>query len=310
MRCTRTATSILRAGVNAISPSTPAVVRPALRWVTWRTLTSVFDQDRSNIFCSDRTLAQSCSCVALKILRRSRRTRPSWARQSMASQSGASSSGPFTFRAPVATAGVEKEYPVMCPTCPSVPEVTCVSPSKAHLPTSATFSGPAHRSGIRPVIHGRPLGGVAVSPVVSCRLSATGICFLGILFPPKGVGLPYGRLTPPNSGGDPAGFPRSTRTRIDRGGCPLYPGTVVLSRLDALHQPAPAAFSSGQSCTPLKPSHLTGVALTRHQRGFTCFTRPVFPSPVAPGRDGDPWASPWASDPAVTHDARQDRDEP
>ena len=55
VRCTRTATSILRAGVNAISPSTPAVMRPALRWVTWRTLISVFDQDRSIIFCRDRT---------------------------------------------------------------------------------------------------------------------------------------------------------------------------------------------------------------------------------------------------------------
>ena len=43
----------------------------------------------------------------------------------------------------------------MCPTCPSVPEVTCVGPSKAHLPTSATLTGPAHKSGIRPVIHRR-----------------------------------------------------------------------------------------------------------------------------------------------------------
>ena len=87
--------------------------------------------------------------------------------------------------------------------------------------------------------------------MVSCRLSATGICFLGILFPPKGVGPSLRSAYPTKRGGDPAGFPRSTRTRIDRGGCPLYPGTVVLSRLDALHQPAPAAFSSGQSCTPL-----------------------------------------------------------
>ena len=74
LRCTRSATPIRRAGVNATSPSTPAVTRPALRCVTWRTLTSVFDQDRSIIFCKDRTCAQSCSCVALKILRRSRRT--------------------------------------------------------------------------------------------------------------------------------------------------------------------------------------------------------------------------------------------
>jgi hypothetical protein len=246
--CTRTATSILRAGVSAISPSTPAVVRPALRCVTWRTLISVFDQDRSIIFCSDRTLAQFCSCVALKILRRSRRTRPSWARQSMASQSRASPSGPFTFRVPVATGGVEKECPVMCPTCPSVPEVTCVSPSKAHLPTSAPLSGPAHRSGIRPVIHRRPLGGGG--HIARGFLSPFGHRHLLLGHPvPAGdsafltVGLPGGTWTL-------TGFPRSARARFGRGGCPLYPGTVVLSRLVDALQPAPAAFSSGQSCTP------------------------------------------------------------
>jgi len=46
------------------------------------------------------------------------------------------------------------------------------------------------------------------------------------------------------------GFPRSARTRFGRGGCPLYPGTVVLSRPVDILQPAPAAFSSGQSSTP------------------------------------------------------------
>ena len=94
-RCTRTATSARSGDDKATSPSTPAVRRPALRWVTCRTLTSVFDQELSIIFCSDRTVAQSCSRVALKILRRSRATFSSWARQSTASQSS-TSSGPFT----------------------------------------------------------------------------------------------------------------------------------------------------------------------------------------------------------------------
>ena len=70
-RCTRTATFALAKEDKAISPSIPAVRRPALRWVTWRTLSSVFDQDLNIIFCRDRTVAQSCSRVALKILRRS-----------------------------------------------------------------------------------------------------------------------------------------------------------------------------------------------------------------------------------------------
>ncbi|MGB8381115.1 MAG: hypothetical protein WCG47_07650 [Dermatophilaceae bacterium] len=57
----------------------------------------MFDQDLNIIFCRDRTWAQSCSRVALKILRRNRRTLPSWVRQRMASHSS-TSSGPFTVK--------------------------------------------------------------------------------------------------------------------------------------------------------------------------------------------------------------------
>jgi hypothetical protein len=96
--CTRTAIAI-RAGLsNATSPSTPAVMRPALRWVTCRTLTSVFDHDRSIIFCRLLTLGQSPSRAAVKILCRSRATFCSWACQSPASHS-LTSSGPFTIGA-------------------------------------------------------------------------------------------------------------------------------------------------------------------------------------------------------------------
>jgi hypothetical protein len=73
-RCTRTASSALAGEVNATSPSTPAVLRPALRCVTCRTLISVFDQLRSIIFCRFRAMAQSCSRTALKIRCRVRRT--------------------------------------------------------------------------------------------------------------------------------------------------------------------------------------------------------------------------------------------
>ena len=49
--CTRTDTSALAWEVNATSPSIPGVLRPALRCVTCRTLTSVFDRERNNSFC-------------------------------------------------------------------------------------------------------------------------------------------------------------------------------------------------------------------------------------------------------------------
>ena len=93
--CTRTATCALASEVSATSPSIPAVLRPALRCVTCRTLTSVFDRLRSISFCRLLTLGQSCSRAALKIRCRSRRTSPSQARQSTAPHSS-TPSGPFT----------------------------------------------------------------------------------------------------------------------------------------------------------------------------------------------------------------------
>jgi hypothetical protein len=59
--------------------------------------------------------------------------------------------------------------------------------------------------------------------------------------------------------------------------------------------------------TPLPPPTYTGLLLTRHQRSFKQFTRPVFSLPAAPGWDGRPWAFPRASNPAITGDARQGR---
>ena len=99
--CTCTATSARAWAVSATRPSIPAVLRPALRCVTCRTLISVFDQLRSMSFCRFLAFARSSSCTALKILRRSRRTRSSCIRQSTCCQASASntaggSSGPFT----------------------------------------------------------------------------------------------------------------------------------------------------------------------------------------------------------------------
>ncbi len=94
-RCARTAVLIRAGPSNATTLSIPAVRRPALRWVTCRTLTSVFDHDRSIIFCRFLTLGQSPSRAAVKIRCRSFATFFSWMRQSMASHSSPPS-GPFT----------------------------------------------------------------------------------------------------------------------------------------------------------------------------------------------------------------------
>src|SRR6266705_7130251 len=80
-------------------------------------------------------------------------------------------------------------------TCPSVPAYPALRLSKAHPPHVSLLSQPGTRPGIRPVIR-RASGwrtGTAL-PLSRC-LSAAGIGFLGVLFPPGDwapltVGLP------------------------------------------------------------------------------------------------------------------------
>jgi hypothetical protein len=72
--CTRTATCALVSGVSATCPSIPAVLRPALRCVTCRTLTNVLARLRNISFCRFLTRGQFWSCAAVKIRCRSRRT--------------------------------------------------------------------------------------------------------------------------------------------------------------------------------------------------------------------------------------------
>jgi hypothetical protein len=78
----------------------------------------------------------------------------------------------------------------------------------------------------------------------------------------------------------PTGLPRSARMSCDRGGCPLYPedGGALPGQVVSLTGACRSAAAS-----PYTPPQLPidGDSLTRHQRGFTQFTRPVFPSPAA-----------------------------
>ena len=145
----------------------------------------------------------------------------------------------------------------------------------------------------------------------SCCLSATGVRLLDHPSPAEEFSFPCGRLTEHVwTVRTSSGFSRSTRVRYDRVGCPLYSGTVVLSQLKSFIQLAPAAFQ--RPVLDLSGAiHLKRLTLTKHSvRGSSPSPVRPFPSPVTPGWNEGPWASPWASDPAVTHDARQDGDEP
>ena len=94
VRCTSRAIALLAGLSSATTPSIPSVRRPALRWVTCRTLMSVLLHDRSMSFCRFLAFARSPSRTAVKILRRSRATFCPWTAQFTASHVSPSS-GPF-----------------------------------------------------------------------------------------------------------------------------------------------------------------------------------------------------------------------
>ena len=157
------------------------------------------------------------------------------------------------------------------------------------------------RPGIRPVIREAPGWRTGTALPLSRCLSAAGISFLGVLFPPGDwapltVGLPaaprrhYRTLT---------GFPRSARMRCGRAGCPLYPGSdgVPCDHRDVRGRRLPPC--NGWLLPPRYRTPTRDVRLTRHQQGFrvihpsglplTCNTRSErapsgFPLSFAPGR--------------------------
>jgi len=91
------------------------------------------------------------------------------------------------------------------------------------------------------------------------------------------------------------------RTRETRPGPgALYtPGTAVPARPRVRPVTAACRLATAGPCHPGAATRPGMSSLTRHQQGFTGVrpSRP-FPSPVIPGRNGNPWAFPRASHPA------------
>src|SRR5664279_4487471 len=195
--CTQSTSSILASGSDTTFPSTPAVLRPALRSVTRRTLTSVLARDRSINFCKLRTLLRSPACDAVKILCRRRRTSSSAVRQLIASQSRRSSSGPFTT---TTASGIAVAVIVMASNLSFGSGVVVIVTAQAHLTRVSTLSG---RAPPYPASYpGLSTEGPTGVPV-SCCLSATGVRFSGHPYPAGELGLPHGRLTGRNSPSGP-----------------------------------------------------------------------------------------------------------
>src|SRR5437763_12188690 len=168
----------------------------------------------------------------------------------MVSQFRRTSSGPFTSTAvAVATA-----YPVIGVQLALRFQRSDIRASKAHLVHVSTLASPSIRS--YPASYAEDTDrGIGYRLQVSCCLSAAGVRFLDHLVPTGELGLPHGRLTEHQMVFAPQpGLPRSARVSCDRGGCPLCPGTVVLSRSGpepSRHLP----LLSGQSCSPATASH-------------------------------------------------------
>jgi hypothetical protein len=192
VRCACSARSMRAGEVNATFPSMPAVVRPALRCATWRTLTSVLDQLRSISFCRFLTFGRSPSFVALKILPRSRRTFSSWRRQATVSQFGVSPSGPFTPRAAIA---VSKAKAVIASNLSFGSGGSAALSSKARPPHVSLLSQPDTRPGIRPVIRQRPVGGPVVDAAAFLSPFSHRHSLLGRPVPATGLSFPHGRPT-------------------------------------------------------------------------------------------------------------------
>ncbi len=135
-------------------------------------------------------------------------------------------------------------------------------------------------SRIRPVIRDGQLKKPAIMSRFPAAFRLPAFRFSVIRYPPGdwaflAVGLPNRP-----SVRTPSGLPRSTRTSCGRGGCLLHPEDGDAHPTEGHLQPAPAA---SQRPVPAPHSSVpsTGLSFTGHQRRFTQFTRPAFPSPVA-----------------------------
>src|ERR1700677_5011914 len=264
--CTCTAIAILAGPSRATTPSTPAVARPALRWVTCRTLTSVFDHDRSIIFCRFLTLGQSPSRTAVKIRCRSCPTFLSWARQLTASQSR-SSPGPFTIMgAYLAPRYVHLHWH----------QALTGSPGSRQLPFRPSMSWyPAGYPRPRP-----SRGGGTLALVARCRWR----CRPSLPGHPVAPGIPpllrsaYGHQVPDHDGVStfrtrqirPDWVPSVPRDQRCSHGPLVPPARRLPHHSDIVLYPGPDVI-------------YPELHITRRQRGFTRFTRPVFPLPAAPG---------------------------
>jgi hypothetical protein len=151
-------------------------------------------------------------------------------------------------------------------------------------PRQRSFRSRGTRPRIRPVQSGRPAGGASHAARRFLFPFGHRHWLFRHVAPASGIlpSLPPAYRPPPR-GRTLSGFPRSPRPRYGRVGCPLYAG-------DGGALPAGPVSPAGTRRLRQRPvpeprcrSHLAGLSLTTHQRGFKFFTLPAFSLPVPPG---------------------------
>lgn len=133
------------------------------------------------------------------------------------------------------------------------------------------------------------------APLFPSPFSAPAFASWAILFPLQdsaflAVGLPA-------QGWTATGFSRSARMRPDREGRLLDPGAVVSSRQEGNVPAGTRRFPAASPTTPTTADIRGGPSVTRHQRRFTLFARPIFLSPVASLDARGPSGCPLSSTP-------------
>ena len=110
--------------------------------------------------------------------------------------------------------------------------------------------------------------------------------------PAEELGPPCGRLTGQDVCPDLDGVTAFRTHELRPGWVPSKPrGRRCSSRTEGRAQPAPAALPR-LVLRPALAHPSCGLRFTRHQRGFTKFTRPACPSPVAAGMERPPLGFP------------------
>jgi hypothetical protein len=160
--------------------------------------------------------------------------------------------------------------------------------------TSALFRGgpPGPVSGR---LYDTTAGGAITCAVFPWPFGAPAFACWTILFPLRNsasltVGLPA-------LGWTATGFPRCTRMRPDRVGRLLDPGAKGVYPTERECPRRHPPLSSGQPYTPSQTAMRGGPSVTRHQRRFTLFARPIFLSPVASRDARGPSGFPLGSTP-------------